>query len=146
MAPDELARTAYTVECFLNALRLDDGRERTEIEERLVKWLSRPNNTTGYVVFSDGNIFCHAGKENSHVTDTIPVPAAKRQHAVWCNRKKLSEIDADSYAGSGKLVMLGTAALLLALPGSSEAATAKSTIELGISSNNNNNNNNNNNG
>jgi hypothetical protein len=142
MAPDELARTAYTVECFLNALRLDDGRERTEIEERLVKWLSRTSNTTGYIVFSDGNLFCHTGKENNRVTDTIPVPAAKRHHAVWCNRKKLSEIDADSYAGNGKLVMLGTAALLLTLPGSAEAATAKTTREIGINNNNNNNNNN----
>lgn len=144
MAPAELARTAYTVECFLNALRLDDGRARTEVEERLVKWLSRPNNKTGYAVYSDGNIFCHAGEEGSRAIDTIPVPGASRQHAVWCNHKKLSEIDADSYAGSGKLVMLGTAALLLTLPGSAEAAAAKSTFELGFSNNNNNNNNNNN--
>lgn len=37
MSPDELARTAYTVECFLNALRLEDGRARTEVEARLVR-------------------------------------------------------------------------------------------------------------
>ena len=143
MAPAELARTAYTVECFLNALRLDDGRARTEIEERLVKWLSRQDNKTGFAVYSAGNIFCHAGKESSRAIETIPVPAANRQHAVWCNHKKLSEIDADSYAGSGKLVMLGTGALLLTLPGNAEASAAKSTFELGLSNNNNNNNNNN---
>ncbi len=118
MAPDKLARIAYTVECFLNALRLDDGRGRTEIEERLVKWLSRPENKAGYAVYCDGNIFCHTGKEGSRAIDTIPVPAASRQQAVWCNHKKLSEINADSYAGTGKLVMLGTAALFLTLPGS----------------------------
>lgn len=144
MAPAELARTAYTVECFLNALRLDDGRARTEIEERLVKWLSRPNNQTGYAVYRDGNIFCHLGKEGSRAIDTIPVPTASRRQAVWCNRKKLSEIDAESYAGTGKLVMLGTAALLLTLPGSAETAAAKPGFELGFSNNNNNNNNNNN--
>ena len=144
MAPDELARTAYTAECFLNALRLEDGRERTEIEEKLVKWLIAMENKSGYAVFSDGNIFCHTGKEGSRAIKSIPVPAASRQHALWCNHKKLSEIDAHSYAGNGKLVMLGTAALLMTLPGSPAAATAKSTFEIGLSNNNNNNNNNNN--
>ncbi len=38
MNAPELQRTAYTVECFLNALRLDDGPARTAIEEWLVRW------------------------------------------------------------------------------------------------------------
>ncbi|MBK7425116.1 MAG: hypothetical protein IPJ48_19685 [Propionivibrio sp.] len=37
----ELQRTAYTVECFLNALCLDYGPARTVIEEWLVRWPAR---------------------------------------------------------------------------------------------------------
>ncbi len=148
MAPDELVRTAHTVECFLNALRLNDGRERTEIEERLVNWFGRPNHKAGYVVYSRGNIYCHVGREGLAPVDSIAVPSASQQQAVWCNRKKLSEINGESYAGGGKLVMLGTAALLLNLPGSPETTAAQRSWEVGVEtgSNNNNNNNNNNNG
>ena len=40
MNTNDLQRTAYTVECFLNALRLEDGPERTPLEETLVRWLA----------------------------------------------------------------------------------------------------------
>ena len=41
MATPDLERTAFTVECFLNALSLDDGPARTAVEEQLVCWLVR---------------------------------------------------------------------------------------------------------
>ena len=40
MSTNDLQRTAYTVECFLNALRLEDSPARTQIEEPLVRWLA----------------------------------------------------------------------------------------------------------
>ena len=40
MKPAELEKVAYTIECFLNALRLKDDPGRMAIEEWLVRWLA----------------------------------------------------------------------------------------------------------
>ena len=139
MKPDELARTAYTVECFLNALRLDDGPQRTQLEAGLVQWLGEDKNRDGYLVFHQGNLCQHRGRVVMH---RQALPQAKQPRTLWCDRKKLSIIDSQAYLSGGKLLMLGTAGLILTLPGSSQAMPQKKER----SSNNNNNNNNNNNG
>ncbi len=143
MKSQELERTAYTVECFLNALRLDDGPVRTAIEEWLVRWLAGDTRKKGdHAIYSQGNIFCHS---NARVVKSFSLPEARQTRAVWCDAAKLSAIDANAYARNGQLVMLGTAGLVLALPGTA-AGTPRPSQSEQRSSNNNNNNNNNNNG
>jgi len=137
MPPQELERTAHTVECFLNALRLDDGRARTEIEEWLVKWLSNEANRDAYAIFHHGEIRCH---QQRRIVHNFPLPDVTQLRTIWCDRKKLSIIDGEAYANGGKLIMLGTAGLTLTLPGTAAGQPNKKERN----SNNNNNNNNNN--
>ena len=47
MSAPDLARAACTVECFLNAMRMEDGPERTALEEKLVRWLTRNGHQKG---------------------------------------------------------------------------------------------------
>ena len=62
MNAPELQRTAYTVECFLNALRLDDGPARTAIEEWLVRWLAGAAHKKGdCVIYRKSSIDCYSG-------------------------------------------------------------------------------------
>lgn len=139
MKSADLVRTAYTVECFLNALRVADGRERTSTEASLVNWLGDEKNREGYVVYHEGNLFHHRGRV---ITHQAALPQATLKRTLWCNGKKLSIIDGIAYTDNGRLLMLGTAGLILSMPGSGNAASKKEQR----SSNNNNNNNNNNNG
>ena len=139
MNAQDLQRTAYTVECFMNALRLEDGNDRTEVEEALVRWLlddSREKND--HLIYQDQGIACYS---RNHVTQSFAVPLARQKQTIWCNASKLSSIDGSAFNDSGKLVMLGTAGLLLGMPGLVPAQDAKDKKR---SSNNNNNNNNNN--
>ncbi len=143
MSPQELARTAHTVECFLNALRLEDGPERTQLEEWLVKWLATETASRPHAIYTRSNIHCYAGDQ---LTKSFAVPQVKEEQTIWCDRKKLSLLDARAYARAGQLVMLGTAGLALGLPGSPPEPNGKQRLGGEIQSNNNNNNNNNNNG
>ncbi len=139
MQPQELQRTAYTVECFLNALRLDDSSERTELEETLVRWLIDPARLKDdHLIYQEGAVACYS---RGHVTAYYEVPHARQQRTLWCNAAKLSAIDGPAFSQNAQLVMLGTGGLVLGMPG---VTSAKSTKEVEISSNNNNNNNNNN--
>ena len=115
MSPQELARTAHTVECFLNALRLEDGPDRTQLEESLVKWLTSEQASRPHAIYTRSNIHCYAG---DLLWKSFSLPTVTEPLTIWCDRKKLSVIDNRSYVSSGKLVMLGTAGLALALPGS----------------------------
>ena len=57
----DLQRTAYTVECFLNALRLEDGPERTQLEESLVRWLADgARSPRDHLIYQQNRISCHA--------------------------------------------------------------------------------------
>jgi hypothetical protein len=141
MTPQDLQRTAYTVECFLNALRLDDGPARTELEETLVRWLlDAARLKDDHLIYQQGTVSCHS---RGHVTESYPVAPARQTQTIWCNAAKLSAIDTDAFSRNAQLVMLGTGGLLLAMPGTAAAAVPKDKQR---SSNNNNNNNNNNNG
>ena len=142
MNAPELQRTAYTVECFLNALRLDDGPARTAIEEWLVRWLAGASHRKGdCAIYRKSGIDCYSGGK---VVNSFAIPEVTQARTLWCDGSKLSVIDGDEYLSSGKLVMLGVAGLVLTMPGvaAAEAATRKKDDQR--SSNNNNNNNNNN--
>jgi hypothetical protein len=142
MGPQELERIAYNVECFLNALRMHDGRERTVVEEQLVKWLAGDAGKNGYAVYNLGTIYCHG--EGGRLKKRFTLAGVKEGRTIWCDGRKISLLDTQGYEKGGKLVMLGAAGLILTMPGSGAAATSPARRER--NSNNNNNNNNNNNG
>lgn len=129
-----LQRIAYTVECFLNALRVEDGPVRTRVEEPLVRWLSDGiRSAKDHLIYQPGRIDCYSGKR---VVQSFDVAQADQSQTLWCDGKKLSIIDPAAFARDMQLVMLGTAGLQL------HAASRNWEIGLGWSSNNNNNNNN----
>ena len=66
MTPQDLQRTAYTVECFLNALRLEDGPDRTALEETLVRWLiDAARLKDDHLIYQQGAVSCYS---RGHVT------------------------------------------------------------------------------
>ena len=139
MTPQDLQRAAYTIECFLNALRLEDGPARTDLEETLVRWLvDAARLQDDHLIYQQGAVSCHS---RGHSTATYPVALARQPQTIWCNAAKLSAIDSDAFSRNAQLVMLGTGGLMLAMPG---AAAATGPKDKQRSSNNNNNNNNNN--
>ena len=143
MSLADLPRIAHTVECFLNALRLEDSRARTEIEEWLSKWLAAESGPKlRHVVYSRSNIYCYA---DGKIVHSFSLPTTTEIRSLWCDGQKISIIDGDAYQNGGKLVMLGLGGLILTLPGAAAAAGTPRAKEQ-RSSNNNNNNNNNNNG
>jgi len=149
MGPQELERIAYSVECFLNALRVHDGRARTAVEERLVQWLARDGGKGGYAVYNLGQVRCFTadGKERL----ALPLPEVKDGRTLYCDERRISLLDTPAWEKGGKLAMLGAAGLIMTMPGTGAAATragaGTSSSGGGIEfSNNNNNNNNNNNG
>lgn len=85
------------------------------------------------MVFHQGNLFCHSRQQVAH---SVALPQARQSRTLWCDRKKLSIVDGIAYADNGRLLMLGTAGLILTLPGTGNAPPKKE----GRSSNNNNNN------
>lgn len=134
MSTRNLKRTAYTVECFLNALKLEDGPQRTRVEEPLVRWLSDGiRSKQDHLIYQDGRIDCYSG---SRAVQSFEVPKAMQAQTLWCDGSKLSIIDATAFTQNARLVMLGTAGLQLHVPGKN--------WEIGIGWNSNNNNNNNN--
>ena len=123
MSTQRLQRTAYTVECFLNALRLEDGTDRTEVEEALVRWLmDDARRKDDHLIYRDQTVSCYC---HNRVTQSFAVPLARQKQTIWCNADKLSSIDGSAFNDSGKLVMLGTGGLLLGLPGAVAASEPK---------------------
>ena len=146
MATPDLERTAFTVECFLNALSLDDGPARTAVEEQLVRWLVRADGRKDdCLIYRKSGVECFSGGK---MVQRFELPEVKQARTLWCDGNTLSAIDGAEQAASGKLVMLGTAGLALTLAGMAAASTGerKKKDGGGGNSNNNNNNNNNNNG
>lgn len=154
MSAPDLARAACTVECFLNAMRMEDGPERTAIEEKLVRWLTRSGHQEGdCLVWNNTNIDCYS---QNKVVDSFAVPmAAKPEKPLWSNGSQLSMIDGAKFMGGGTLAMLGVGGLLLSMSGDaaaeaalrgaiSNSSSSNSSSGSGNSNNNNNNNNNNN--
>lgn len=114
MHPNDLQRTAHTVECFLNALRLDDCPARTELEETLVRWLVDATRLDDdHLIYETCAISCYS---RGHVTAYYEVPLAHLNKTLWCSAKKLSEIDSLAFSQRARLVMRGTAGLVLSLP------------------------------
>ena len=149
MATPDLERIAFTVECYLNALSLDDGPARTTIEEKLVRWLVRPvRRQDDCLIYRKSGVECFSGGK---MMQRVELPEVTQARTLWCDGNTLSAIDGAEQSSTGKLVMLGTAglALALALPGmamASDGSRKKQGDGGGGNSNNNNNNNNNNNG
>ena len=115
MQPQELQRAAYTVECFLNALRLDDGPERTELEETLVHWrMDAARLKDDHLIYQEHAVACYS---RGHVTAYHEVPKARQEKTLWCNAAKLSAIDGPAFSQNAQLVMLGTGGLVLGMPG-----------------------------
>ena len=99
MPTPDLQRTAYTVECFLNALRLEDGPSRTEIEEALVRWLmDGKRGKDDHLLYQDQTISCYS---RQRVVQSMPVPMARQKQTIWCNADKLSSIDGAAFSSSG---------------------------------------------
>ena len=112
-APD-LRRTAQTVECFLNALRLVDDPERTELEEVLVRWLvDGARLQDDHLIYQNEAISCYS---RGHVTAYYEVPLADQPKTLWCNARKLSAIDSIAFSRNAQLVMQGVGGLLLTMP------------------------------
>ena len=115
MSTPDLERTAYTVECFLNALRMNDGSPRTAIEEWLVRWLAGATHKRGdCAVYGKSMIDCYSGDK---VVKSFAVPEVTQPRTIWCDGSKLSVIDGEEFLSTGKLVMLGMAGLVLTMPG-----------------------------
>lgn len=153
MNPDRLEKIAFTVERFLNAARIPDGRDRTLVEERLTRTLADHEREAPYAVISQGSLFCYANKRLISSCRLPPaVSSSGPDKAIWCDGGRVSAIDADAYGRAGQLVMLGSLGLVFSMPGAlaeddaQESRGKKKETETSISSNNNNNNNNNNNG
>ena len=132
MSTKDLQRTAYTVECFLNALRLEDGNDRTEVEEALVRWLlDGARHKDDHLIYQDQTVYCYS---RGHVTQSFAMPLARQKQTLWCNANKLSSIDGAAFNDNGKLVMLGTAGLMLGMPGlvaaQQDATTAQDERDL----------------
>ena len=112
-APD-LLRTAQTVERFLNALRLIDSSDRTELEEVLVHWLvDGARLQDDHLIYQNEAISCYS---RGHVTAYYEVPLAKQSKTLWCNARKLSAIDNTAFSRNAQLVMQGIGGLVLTLP------------------------------
>ena len=125
MGPQELERIAYTVECFLNALRVHDGSERTEIEEKLVNWFARDAGKERYAVYNLGSIYCYA--KGNKVEQSFSLTGVKEGTTVWCDGRKVSLIDTAVYEKAGRVVLLGAAGLLMTMPGTGAAAAQTRT-------------------
>lgn len=136
MSRPDLERTAYTVECFLNALRLIDGPERTKLEAILTRWLAAPGHREDeFVIFSAGRIECRSrGKEYN----TFKVPEARQDKTIWCDGSHIAIVDGDEFWSTGKLVMQGMDGLDLSLPQASAvdlAAVAQEGVGTSHSTN-----------
>ena len=146
MTTHHLERTAYTVECFLNALRLEDGSRRVSLEEELVRWfMERLRHKDDFILFqpSPPSITCYSEEKPVYAH---PIPEAVQKRTLWSNGRQISIINGHAFSETGKLVMLGTAGLLLTMPGMPAAAAGQNSYGASFeqrSSNNNNNNNNN---
>lgn len=115
MRTQDLQRTAHTVECFLNALRLNDGFERTELEETLVHWLVDVARLgEDHLIYDQGAVSCYS---RGHVTAYYEVPRARQEKTLWCSANKLSVIDGPAFRHDAQLVMRGIGGLVLTMPG-----------------------------
>ena len=149
MTPKELERIAYTVECFFNATRTEDGPERTAHEEWLVKWLHANAASKPYAIYQDGQVFCYS---NGKVGKGFALGGHAQGKTIWCDGRKISLIDGKAFRDGGKLVLLGTTGLILTMPGlvgahpkDAQGKTEFSASFDGSNSNNNNNHNKHNN-
>ncbi len=112
--PQDLRRVAQTVEWFLNALRLPDASDRTEVEEALVLWLvDGARLPDDHLIYQQYSISCHS---RGHITAYYDVLRADQKKTLWCNARKFSVIDAESFNQDGRLVKKGVAGLNLTLP------------------------------
>lgn len=120
MSKPDLERTAYTIECFFNALGIADGPERIADEEWIVRWLAsiirRQNDC---IVYSQLVIDCYSGGK---VVKSYAVPETTLGATIWSDGERLSKIDGEVFFKTGKLVMLGLDGLSLDLPGGTAAA------------------------
>ena len=129
MRPQDLQRTAHTVECFLNALRLEDCSARTELEETLLRWLvDAARLGEDHLIYEDGAVSCYS---RGHVTAYYEVPLAVQEKTLWCSATNLSVIDGPAFSHNAQLVMRGTAGLVLTLPGPGAASYAREPINIG---------------
>jgi hypothetical protein len=110
----DLERTAYTIECFLNALRMNDGLARTKVEVGIVRWLaSSVRAKDDSAVYSKSVIDCFSRGRN---LKSYEIPEITLDKAVWTDGSQISEIDHDEYLSTGKIVKLGMEGLDLSMP------------------------------
>ena len=144
MNPKEIEKIVYTVECFFNASRTPDSRERTQAEEKTSRWLindSKNANGKAYAIYQDKQVFLYNQAGVSQ--QSFSLPEAAGSNTIWCDGKKISALDREQFQ-LGTVALIGSA-LILTMPGL-VAAGQQPKQEKETNSNNNNNNNNNNNG
>ncbi|MEI7429681.1 MAG: hypothetical protein WCL27_04430 [Betaproteobacteria bacterium] len=114
MSKPDLERTAYTIECFLNALRMNDGLARTKVEVGIVRWLaSSVRAKEDSAVYSKSVIDCFSRGRN---LKSYEVPEITLDKTVWTDGSQISEIDRDEYLSTGKIIKLGIEGLDLTMP------------------------------
>src|SRR5688572_27618099 len=133
MGRDPLEKIAYTVECLLNATRMRDGPERTVPEEWLTKWLHADTTRKNFAIYQKGNLHCY---QDGKSVKSFPLRGEGQGQTIWCNGRKISLLDEDAFAKAGKLVMLGTGALIMTMPGTVAANPADAKKKQESNSNN----------
>ena len=135
MSTPDLERTAYTVECFLNALRLEDGLARTSIEECSVRWLAGSvRRKSDCVIYRASTIGCYSG---GRVEKSFAVPRVAQTQTLWCDGRSLSVVDGEEFLRQGALIMRGTSGLMLTMPGMAAAGAKEPRDSCGNSNHNN---------
>ena len=129
MTPKELERIAYTVECFFNATRTEDSRERTLHEERLVRWFHANAASKPSAIYQEGQVFCYLG---GRMGKSFALGGDARGKTIWCDGRKISLIDGNAFRNGGAIVMLGTTGLILTMPGAVEAHPRDRQSEAGM--------------
>ena len=119
MSKPDLARAAHTVECFMNALRIPDGPQRTAVEEMLTRWLGGPvRGKTDCVVYHAGRVDCYlGGKPMKH----YDVPGVSELRTIWCDGTHIAVIDGEALRTTRMVVPLEDQSLDISMPGAPAA-------------------------
>lgn len=124
MAQLDIERTAFTIECFLNTLRLADGKDRTGLEAILSRWLSSRGHRKGdFVLYDEQKVKCNSGGREFN---SFEVLQAVQSNAVWTDGVDISIVDGEAFRAGKGIVKLGSAGLDFSMP---EAVPADAAAE-----------------
>lgn len=93
-------------------------------------------------IYQDGSVFCYL---HGTMGKSFALAGLVQGRTLWCDGSKISCIDGQAFRSAGTLVMLGSAGLIMTMPGTAGAHPKQGGAEFEMSfdaSDNNNNNNN----